>query len=157
MQNRPEFVDGEQDRRVLYLEGMWDLQACEALTERIIKCAIEVHRELGPGLLESIYQDAFKIELATEGLKVVAGLRVPVVYKGQPISDSLRLDLLVEDRIVVELKSVERLHPVHVAQLITYLKLANCPKGLLINFNTTSLRLGGIRAVIHPTMYKSGS
>ena len=68
-----------------------------------------MHRELGPGLLESIYQDAFKIELATEGLKVVASLRVPVVYKGRQISDSLRLDLLVEDRIVVEIKSVERL------------------------------------------------
>lgn len=124
------------------------------LSERIIECAIEVHRELGPGLLESIYQDALGMELGSAGLKVVAGMRVPVVYKGRRISEDLKLDLIVEDVIIVEIKAVEGFHPVHLAQLITYLKLAERPKGLLINFNTTSLRLGGIRAAFHPTLYK---
>ena len=140
---------------MLLLAGMWDIEACDLLTERIIKCAIEVHRELGPGLLESVCQEALRIELAAEGLKVATGVRVPLVYKGRPISDALRLDLLVEECIIVEIKSVERFHPVHLAQLITYLRLANCPKGLLINFNTTSLRQGGIRAAVHPTLYKA--
>ena len=81
---------------------------------------------------------------------------MPLVYKGKAISDALRLDLLVEGCIIVEIKSVERFHPVHLAQLITYLRLADCPKGLLINFNTTSLRQGGIRAAVHPTQYKAG-
>jgi GxxExxY protein len=124
------------------------------LSERIIECAIEVHRELGPGLLESIYQDAFGIELAAAGLSVATGVRVPVVYKGRRLSDDLKLDLLVDDVIIVEIKAVEGFHPVHLAQLITYLKLAERPKGLLINFNTTSLRLGGLRAAFHPTLYK---
>ena len=110
------------------------------LSEKIIECAIEVHRELGPGLLESIYQDALGVELAVAGLKVTTGLRVPVVYKGRRISSDLKLDLLVDDVIIVEIKAVEGFHPVHVAQLSTYLKLAARPKGLLINFNTTSLR-----------------
>ena len=124
------------------------------LSEKIIECAIEVHRELGPGLLESVYQDAFSIELGSAGLKVAAGVRVPVLYKGRRMSDDLKLDLVVEDVIVVEIKAVEGFHPVHLAQLITYLKLADRPKGLLINFNTPSLRLGGIRAAFHPTLYK---
>ena len=126
----------------------------EDLTEKIIACGIEVHTQLGPGLLESVYQDAFGIELATAGLTVVAGLGVPLVYKGHEIAHSLRLDLLVNDLVIVEIKAVERFHPVHIAQLITYLKLANKPRGLLINFSVTSLRLAGIRSAVHPDLYK---
>lgn len=124
------------------------------LSEKIIECAIEVHRDLGPGLLESIYQEALGVELADAGLQVKTGMRVPVVYKGRRISADLKLDLLVEDVIIVEVKAVEGYHPVHLAQLITYLKLAARPKGLLINFNTASLRRGGLRAAFHPTLYK---
>ena len=129
----------------------------EDLTEKIIACAIEVHTEFGPGLLESVYQDAFRLELTATGLKATAGLQVPLVYKGQPISEHLRLDLLVENLVIVELKAVERFHPVHLAQLITYLKLADKPRGLLINFNVTSLRSGGIRSAVHPHLYKNTS
>ena len=124
------------------------------LTEKIIACAIEVHRILGPGLLESIYQYALVLELIAAGLKVSTELRVPIIYRGKRLSDDLKLDLLVEDLVIVEIKSVDRFHPIHLAQLITYLKLANKPRGLLSNFNTTSLRLSGIRSAVHPDLYK---
>ena len=124
----------------------------EALTEKIIGCAIEVHRTLGPGLLESVYQECLVIELSARQLSVQSDRQVRLEYKGHRIRSDLKLDLLVEDCVVVELKSVERLHPVHVAQVITYLKLTGCPAGLLINFNSTTLR-AGLRRVDHPDRY----
>ena len=107
----------------------------EPLTKRIIGCAIEVHRNLGPGLLESVYQDCLLVELADANLKVESGRPVPLFYKGRRLKDHLKLDLLVEDSVVVELKAVDRMHPVYQAQVITYLKLSGYPAGLLINFN----------------------
>ena len=123
----------------------------------IIGCAIEVHRLLGPGLLESVYRHALLIELLAAGLEVATEVHVPIVYKGTSLVEDLKLDLLVKGLVIVEIKAVERFHPVHLAQLITYLKLADRPKGLLINFNTTSLRQGGIRSAVRPDLYRPTS
>jgi GxxExxY protein len=123
------------------------------LTNKIISCAIEVHKTLGPGLLESVYQECMVIELKAANLDVESDRRIAIEYKGQQIRGKLKLDLLVGGCIVVELKAVERLHPVYLAQVITYLKLADCPAGLLMNFNTTSLR-SGLRRLDHPDLYQ---
>jgi GxxExxY protein len=125
----------------------------EPLTKTIIACAIEVHRALGPGLLESVYQECMVIELKSAGLDVDSDRRVSINYKNQPIRSKLKLDLLVGGCVVVELKAVERLHPVHLAQVITYLKLTDCPAGLLMNFNTASLR-SGLRRLNHPEVHQ---
>ena len=119
----------------------------DALTERIIGCAIAVHRELGPGLLEAIYEEALSIELAEQGLVFRRQLAVPAVYKGRPLGE-YRLDLLVEDAVIVEVKSVDQLHPVFEAQLLTYLKVTGKKTGLLINFNTRLLKDGIKRLVL---------
>lgn len=124
----------------------------ESLTERVIGCAIEVHRALGPGLLESVYRDCMLIETRLMGLNVERERRVAIEYRGQRIPASLVLDLVIEGSVVVELKTVERIHPLHLAQVITYLKLTGCPAGLLMNFNATSLR-NGLRRLDHPTLY----
>ena len=113
----------------------------DPLTERIIGCAIEVHRVLGPGLLESTYVEALAIELVEARLRVARQVAVPLVYKGRDLGD-YRLDLLVEDAVVVEVKAVERFDPVHEAQLLTYLRLSGRRVGLLINFNQRLLRNG---------------
>jgi GxxExxY protein len=126
------------------------------LTEKIIGCAIEVHRILGPGLLESVYQQCLLIELAEVKLKVECARRVPIVYKGHQIRAHLEMDLVVEDRVVVELKAVDALHPVYSAQVITYLKLSGCPAGLLINFNATSVR-SGLRRLSRPDVHAARS
>ena len=128
------------------------LAEVEALTERIIGCAIEVHRTLGPGLLESVYRECMMIEMSEDHLRVQRERQIPLEYKGQRITSVLKLDLLVEGCVVVELKAVERLHPVHLAQVITYLKLTGCPAGLLMNFNSTTLR-AGLRRLDHPDLY----
>ena len=112
------------------------------VTELVIGCAIAVHTELGPGLLESICRDCLQIELSSRGLSVEIEKQVPVYYRGQKVRGDLKIDLLVDRRLVVEIKAVDRLHPVHQAQVITYLKLTGCPAGLLINFNATSIRAG---------------
>jgi GxxExxY protein len=111
------------------------------LTERIIGCALEVHRQLSPGLLESVYESAMCIELELAGLEYERQRMVPVVYKGRPIGDH-RLDLLVEDTLSVELKSVERLDPLFQAQVLSYPRLTGKPLGLLINFNSRLLKEG---------------
>jgi GxxExxY protein len=126
--------------------------AIDELTEMIIGAAINVHRELGPGLLESIYRDCLQIELGLAGLNVEVERRVSIFYRGHPIRDDLKVDLLVDGRIIVEIKAVDRMHPVHQAQVITYLKLSGCPAGLLFNFNTTSLR-SGLKRLDHPDIY----
>ena len=125
----------------------------EPLTNRIIACAIEVHKTLGPGLLESVYQECMVVELQSANLDVESDWRVPIEYKGRRIRSKLRIDLLVGGCIVVELKAAENIHPVHLAQVITYLKLTGCPAGLLMNFNTTSLR-SGLRRLNHPELHQ---
>jgi len=123
------------------------VRASEGLTEKIIGCAVEVHRQLGPGLLESAYGAALLIELAEAGLSCRTQVPIPMVYKGHTIGE-YRLDLLVEDTIIVEVKSVERLDPVFDAQLLTYLRLAGKRVGLLLNFNSRLLRQGIKRVVL---------
>ncbi|MFO0988111.1 MAG: GxxExxY protein [Alphaproteobacteria bacterium] len=112
------------------------------LTERIIGLAIEVHRTLGPGLLESIYEHCLCQELAEAGVAFNRQVPLPVSYKGRPLDFSYRLDLVVEQSVVVEIKSVEQLLPLHQAQLLMYLKLSGIPTGLLLNFHTPVLREG---------------
>lgn len=109
------------------------------LSGLIIKAAIAVHRALGPGLLESVYQVCLMQELKDMGLKAEAQMAVPIVYKGNRLASDLRIDLLVEGMVVVEIKAVNDLHPIHTAQLLTYLKLTDKKLGLLINFNVTKL------------------
>jgi GxxExxY protein len=120
----------------------------EELTEKIIGAAIEVHRELGPGLLESAYEAALAHELALRGVRFARQKEMPVRYKGFLIEVGYRLDLLVEDQVVVELKAVTEMHPIYEAQLITYLRLSNLRVGLLINFNVPRLKEGVIRRIV---------
>lgn len=113
------------------------------LTDMIIGASITVHKELGPGLLESVYQTCLYIELESLQLKVCKEVALPVMYRNQIVSENgFRIDLLVEDTIIIELKSVEKVLPVHAKQLLTYLRLANKPLGLLINFNESMLKDG---------------
>ncbi|VGO12142.1 hypothetical protein PDESU_00693 [Pontiella desulfatans] len=113
------------------------------LSEKVIGAAIRVHRELGPGLLESVYQSCLALELKLMGIKVEVEVPVQVEYRGQTVNDmGYRLDLLVEECLIVELKSVEAVKPVHKKQLLTYLKLTDCRLGLLINFNEVLLKDG---------------
>jgi GxxExxY protein len=121
-----------------------------AVTDEIIGAAIEVHRHLGPGLLESTYLPCLQFELAVRKLRWITQLAVPVVYKGMTLDARYRIDLVVEDLVVVELKSVDRLPPVHAAQVLTYLRLTNCPAGLLINFNAAKLSDGLKRLIREP-------
>ena len=121
------------------------------LSSKIINAAIAVHSELGPGLLESVYQPCLEIELRQRGLHVQSQMPLSVTYRGHRISnDAFRLDLLVEDLIIVELKATEEIQPVHLKQLLTYLRLANKPLGLLINFNVPLLK-DGIHRVVNTT------
>jgi GxxExxY protein len=119
------------------------------ITRDIVAGAIEVHRTLGPGLLESTYLQCLEYELASFKLRFERQRAVPIVYKGIPLSGSYRIDLVVEDRIVVEVKSVKELAPVHWAQVLTYLRLTGCPAGLLINFNVARV-VDGVKRVLNP-------
>ncbi len=112
------------------------------LTNQIIGAAIAVHRELGPGLLESAYEACLAFELAKRGLRVEQQKPLPVHYQGVDLDCGYRIDLLVEERVIVELKAVERLEPIHNAQLLSYLKLSGLRLGLLINFNVLVLKNG---------------
>ncbi len=124
-----------------------ELERINALTKRIIGCAIEVHRQLGPGLLESIYESALCVELELAGLQFQRQVPVSVPYKTHIIGD-LRLDLLVENLVVVEIKSVERIESVFEAQVLTYLKVSGKKVGLLINFNSRLLKTGIQRFIL---------
>ena len=119
----------------------------DEMTERVIGCGITVHRTLGPGLMESTYEAALCIELEEAGFTYTRQVRVPILYKGQIIGE-YRPDLLVEDRIVVEVKSVERLIGLHQAQLLAYMRVLGKPVGLLLNFNGEVLRTGVRRLTI---------
>jgi GxxExxY protein len=118
------------------------------LTGQILGAAIEVHRALGAGLLESIYTSCLHFELSARNLRFVAQRAVPIVYKGMTVDARYRVDLIVEDRIVVEVKSVEALSSVHESQLLTYLALTECPAGLLINFNVPRL-MDGVKRMLN--------
>ena len=121
------------------------------LSSQIIKAAIAVHKELGPGLLESVYHSCMLIELKSMGIKVRSEVVLPIIYRGRKVNgQEFRLDLLVEDKIIVELKSVAKVEAVHKKQLLTYLRLSNKPLGLLINFNESLLRDGITRIINTP-------
>ncbi|MGB8583104.1 MAG: GxxExxY protein [Candidatus Sulfotelmatobacter sp.] len=116
----------------------------DQLTEQVIGAAIEVHRELGPGLMESAYEECLCHELHLRGLKFERQMALPVRYKGVSLACGYRLDLVVEDSLILELKCVEHTLPVHEAQLLTYLKLTGKRVGLILNFNVSVLTRGGI-------------
>jgi len=118
-------------------------------TGEIIGAAIEVHRKLGPGLLESIYAGCLKRELQERNVRYASERLIPVVYKGVTLDFSYRVDLIVDDRVIVEVKSVATVLPVHEAQVLTYLKLTACPLGLLINFNEAKL-IDGVHRLVNP-------
>lgn len=109
------------------------------LAYKIVGCAIEVHKQIGPGLLESIYKNCLVEELKATGLNVQTELAVPIEYKGKILPQGLRLDILVNEIVIVETKAVEQLIPLFQAQLLSYLKLTKKPKGLLINFNCENI------------------
>lgn len=117
------------------------------ITQTIIGAAIEVHRALGPGLLESAYESCLAFELAQHGLKVEQQKPLPIVYREVQLDCGYRLDLLIENQVIVEIKSVDSLPPIHKAQLLSYLKLSGCHVGLLINFNVQVLKDGVVRVV----------
>jgi GxxExxY protein len=119
----------------------------EDLIHRVIGCCIDVHRGLGPGLLESIYSRAVCIELGAQGIEFEREKLLPVKYRDQLLCNQ-RIDIVVEKQIVLEIKSVERLHPVHHAQVLTYLRVSKLPVGLLLNFNVAVLREGLDRIVL---------
>jgi GxxExxY protein len=133
------------------LHQLWSMLADPApfkdLTRKILGGAIEVHRTLGPGLLESTYLQCLQHELTARKLRYAAQRSVPIIYKGTLLDASYRVDLIVEDRVIVEVKSVDALAPVHEAQVITYLRLTGCPVGLLINFNVPRLMDGVKRKI----------
>jgi GxxExxY protein len=118
------------------------------ITEKIIGCAIEVHKQLGPGLLESAYEECLYYELKNYGLEVKKQLALPLVYKEIKLDTGYRIDLLVENKVIIEIKSVDTIAEIHKAQLMTYMKLANIKIGLLINFNVTRLKDGIVRWII---------
>jgi GxxExxY protein len=120
----------------------------QELTKNILGAAIEVHKALGPGLLESIYEECLCHELRLRHLSFERQLPVPVIYKGLNLGSGYKLDLLVENTVILELKSIEQTLPVHEAQLLTYLKLLNKPIGFIINFNVPVLKNGIVRKVL---------
>ena len=120
----------------------------DPLSYKVIGCSMEVYNTLGPGLLESAYEKALLHELQINGLSATSQVPIEMSYKGINLGEGLRLDILIEDSLIVELKSVEELKPIHYKQLLTYLKLTNKHTGLLINFNVNDFR-DGIKRVIN--------
>ena len=123
-------------------------QERDPITHKVIGCAIEVHRQLGPGLLESAYEVCFDYELKQAGLSVERQLELPVIYKEIKMDCGYRVDLIVEKQLLIELKTVSKLLPVHQAQLLTYMKLTGISKGLLLNFHVAVLKNGIKRMVL---------
>lgn len=118
------------------------------LSNIIIGCAIEVHKQLGPGLLESAYQECLYFELKNKGLEVIKEKPMPIIYKEVKLDHGYRIDLLVENKVVIEIKSVEMFTDVHTAQVLKYLKLGNYKLGLLLNFQVTTLK-NGLKRIIN--------
>ena len=119
----------------------------DPLTDQIIGCAIEVHKTIGPGLLESAYEACLLKELSDAGLRVLTQVPIKVDYKGTKIDCAFRADMIIEDEVLIELKSVNEISPIHQAQLLTYMKLSAIRKGLLMNFNVALLK-DGIRRLV---------
>ena len=119
------------------------------LTEKIIGAALEVHHELGPGLLENAYLSCLSAELAARGLSIERQKPLPVVYRSQRLEYGYRLDLVVEGTVIVEVKAVERLERVHSVQLLSYLRFAKCPLGLLFNFHAGFLTRDGLKRIVN--------
>ena len=138
----PKATHGEPQRNKSKMNKMDHENKYSELTSKIIACAIEVHKALGPGLLESAYEECLAYELRNAGLRVEQQKALPVVYKDIKLDCGYRIDILVEDTVVVELKSVDALSPVHEAQILTYLKFSEKKIGLLMNFNVTLLKNG---------------
>ena len=118
----------------------------------IIGCALDIHKALGPGLLESAYHECLLYKLRKEGLKVESEKPMPLVYEEVRLDCGYRIDLLIEDKVIVEIKSIEELNNIHLAQTLTYMKLGDYKLGLLINFNVKLLK-GGIKRVINGVIY----
>ena len=127
------------------------MDSINIISGQIIKAAIEVHKNLGPGLLESTYESCLIHELIDSGLCVRSQVALPVLYKGKSIDAGYRIDLLVEDQVILELKAVDRLLPIHSAQILTYLKLSGLKVGLLMNFNTERMKEGIHRFINNKT------
>lgn len=121
----------------------------DELTYQIVGGAIEVHKALGPGLLESVYHKCMKEELKQRGINFLSEVQTPIEYKGVELSTDLRCDLFVENCIAIELKSIDLLAPIHDAQILTYMRLLNCPKGILINFNCVNLFKEGQKTFVN--------
>jgi GxxExxY protein len=124
-----------------------------SITNTIIGSAIRVHRATGPGLLESVYLPCLRVELQQSGLTVAVQYPIPLIYRGLQLDAGYRADMIVDDKVIVELKAVEALAPIHKAQMLTYLKLSGKPTGLLINFNVPILK-DGVQRVFNPAMLK---
>ena len=129
-------------------------QPVEHLASTTIDAAVAVHRELGPGLLESVYEQCLAHELKSRGISLEAQKAVPLSYQGLALETGFRADLIIADALLIELKAVETLLPVHKAQIITYLKLTRLPLGLLINFNVPLLK-DGLHRFIHPVLLRN--
>jgi len=121
------------------------------LAKIVFECGLKVHKTLGPGLLESAYEDCLSYELTRQNLKVEKQLLLPLVYEEIRLETGYRIDLRVEDKLIVEIKAVEALNDLHTAQVITYLRLSNCKLGLLINFNTILFK-DGVKRIINGTL-----
>ena len=124
------------------------MEEINILTCKVLGLAFEVHTQLGAGLLESTYETCLFHEIIEAGIKVERQKKLPIIYKGSKLDTDYRLDLLIDDRLIIELKSVEALLPVHSAQILTYMKLSNIKYGLLLNFNVASLKYGIKRFIL---------
>ena len=140
--------DLKKTERAETMEKDFEKETINQISEKIIGAAINVHRELGPGLLESAYETCLAYELTELGLSIERQMALPVVYKRVRLDCGYRLDLLVEKKVVVELKAIEKIEPVHIAQVLSYLKLSGCNVGLLINFNVKILKHGIKRLIL---------
>ena len=138
---------GRQGKSFTALRAIGLIMDINELSSKIIGAAIEVHKKLGPGLLESVYEECICHELSLRGISFERQKALPVVYKGKKLDCGYRLDIVVENAIILELKSCEKIEPIHRAQLLTYLKLSDLNLGLLLNFNTPVMRDGIVRIV----------
>ena len=129
-----------------------DPNGLNSLTKAIIGCGIRVHETLGPGLLESVYSECMLEELHASALRCEVGRQVPIIYRGRQLKACYYMDLLVEEQVIVELKSVAELIEIHKKQLLTQLRLSRLPVGLLLNFNVVLLCAGGVKRVVNPAM-----
>jgi GxxExxY protein len=125
-------------------------------TDRILRCAVQVHRVLGPGLFETAYERAMCVELAANGIPFRQQVAVPLYYRGEIISEH-RLDLIVDEKVIVEIKSVDRFAPVHMTQLLTYLRVTSLQVGLLLNFNSPTLKAGTRRVVLNAPRFRDSA